>query len=130
MKLIVTGVPTIHVAVDTVFPVDDPYCERFWLPVVGPTAFLVLRRLAAEVNEHGAVDIDLDDFATWFGVTPSVVKKAMDRLVAFRCAKSEGVEYRVALHLPPVYPGQVARFTTSMQERHRAWQATDTGMVA
>jgi len=49
MKLIVTGVPCLKAA--PAHPLaSDLYCEHYWVPVVGPTAYLVARRLEPELR--------------------------------------------------------------------------------
>lgn len=71
MKVTVTRIASVQRIHDT----RSEYVERFWLPLVGPTA-LALARLAT--SDAGRA---CDNAAEWIGVKDAVALRAADRLV-------------------------------------------------
>lgn len=70
------------------------YAETYWLPVVGPTAFLIGRRLADGLERVPGDELCLasvENFARLFGVSGagghSAFWRALGRLVDFRVAR-------------------------------------------
>lgn len=51
------------------YPPDDPYVERYWLPIIGPTAYVMLRRLVAGLaDEPEGYDLDVSLMAECLGL--------------------------------------------------------------
>ena len=85
------------------------YIENCWLPVLGPTASWLYRRLGswAEYNADG-VKIDMADLSASLGLGDSLgrhskLARALDRLVRFDAARWAGTdELQVRTALPPL----------------------------
>ena len=96
-----------------VVPWDDPvveasgidprsaYVEQFWLPVLGPTAVWLLRRIADRFDaEPNGFDLDLDRTAVGLGIGGPDSRHAPLRRALRRCARFRLVR--------PRGPGEVA----------------------
>lgn len=105
------------------FPVLDPYVEIAWLPVIGPSATWMLRRLDSWLSDESArIEVDLSEFGLMLGlgasVTPgSSVQRTMGRLVRFGMADWSGV-LRVRGTLPPLSGRHLARVPVWVREAH------------
>jgi hypothetical protein len=103
------------------------YVEQFWLPVLGPTAIWMIRRLADRFDdEPDGFDLDLDELALCLGLGPtasrySPVRRAVARCVRFGIARSDGQTLAVLERLPTVSSRHLIRLPIPLQERHRAW---------
>ncbi len=106
------------------------YVERFWLPVLGPTATWLLRRLAdlLEDNPAGA-QLDLQDAARRLGLEWSdAVRSPMWRSVV-RCRHFGLARWRspellaVRSRVPLVWRRQLLRLPPALQAEHRDWVA-------
>lgn len=112
-------------------PIGDPYIEMFWLPVLGPTATWLLRRLATGL-EHDPLGytVSMDDLARSIGVACTTGRhnpftRALQRCIMF------GVSYQVpsALHnaiavrtvLPCVSQRHLSRLPEQLQNLHQEW---------
>jgi hypothetical protein len=75
------------VAGDVLFPVDHPYLERCWTSVLGPSAVLLLRRLAELARGGHRAHVDLGELSRDLGIAGvgpnSHVRRSIDRLVRF-----------------------------------------------
>jgi hypothetical protein len=98
-------------------PVTDPYIEMFWLPVLGPTATWLYRRLVSVVLDDAVdfYDVDMADLARSIGVahTPgrhNPFARALQRCTMF------GVAQNVAVH--PVPTISVRRCLPTLPQRH------------
>jgi hypothetical protein len=122
---------------DFVGPAFDPrshYVERFWLPVLGPSAIWLLRRLADRFDEEpdGFV-LDLDEAARCLGLGASAsrhapLRRALARSVRFGLARRPATEkLEVLERLPRVMPRHLIRLPISLQEQHRAWVDAEAG---
>lgn len=127
--------PTLRVVawrdplVDTLgFDPRSLYAEHFWLPVIGPTATWLLRRLAArfEREENGFV-LDLHETSRSLGLggrqSPhSPFARAVTRCVAFGLARRQGHDtIGVRRMLPPLSRRHLIRLPQGLQEAHRRW---------
>lgn len=111
---------TVHVTHTLPGPFDghtpySSYAERFWLPVIGPTAFLAWRRL---VDLYPQAEIDVDVFGAGIGV-PRRIRGSFDRLVQFRVASwgTDGSLW-VAAAMPDLSPRQVAHLPQVLADEH------------
>ena len=108
------------------------YVEQFWLPVLGPSATWLLRRLADGFDEDpDGFELDLDEVARCLGLGGSASRhapllRALARCVRFCLARHQGEDTLEVLHrLPRVAPRHLMRLPISLQERHRALMAAE-----
>lgn len=89
--------PVLDATLDRVgFPLDHPYVEFVWLPVLGPTSVLLLRRAGALLDAHpNGVRVNLVELSQAFGLGPrdgareeigrhSPLRRTLDRVVQFK----------------------------------------------
>lgn len=101
-------------------PVNDPYIEMFWLPVLGPTATWLYRRLASGVIDGTAdtfdsFDVDMAELARSIGVAHTSGRhnpfaRALQRCTMFGAVRSVAVQ--------PVHTVAVRRFLPDLPRRH------------
>ncbi|HEX2064836.1 MAG TPA: hypothetical protein VHE80_10495 [Acidimicrobiales bacterium] len=89
---------TIHAAPHPVrkvqragFPLDHPYLDHCWAPVLGPTGTLLLRRLPWLSKQASLVEMPVVDLSRSLGLGAgtgrnSPVVRTVERLVGFRLA--------------------------------------------
>ena len=104
------------------------YVERFWLPTLGPTSLLLLRRIAAGLDEHPeGIQLDLGELSQALGLghregNSSPVVRSLDRLMQFDLACGEReAGYAVRRSVPPVNRRHVGRLPAPLQDEHHAW---------
>jgi hypothetical protein len=104
------------------------YVERFWLPTLGPTSLLLLRRIASGFDEHPeGIELELGELSQALGVgrregNSSPVVRSLDRLTQFDLACGEReVGYAVRRSVPPVNRRHVGRLPLPLQDEHRVW---------
>jgi hypothetical protein len=104
------------------------YVERFWLPTLGPTSLLLLRRIAAELDHRpDGVELDLADTSQALGLGyraggSSPLARSFERLVQFDLATVTGDgAFAVRRNVPPVNRRHVQRLPDSLQGEHRDW---------
>jgi hypothetical protein len=87
------------------------YVERYWLPLLGPSATWLLRLIAAGFDAHpGGFDLDMAATAAALGLAKSRVHRALDRLVIFGLAeKADGGGTVAVRRLLPALPPHHAR---------------------
>lgn len=109
------------------FGARSDYVEWFWLPVLGPTATWLLRR----------IDFGFDDFPTGYvldarataqalGIAArddigTIFARAISRLSMFGLAHSTQNGYAVRRHLPTVTQRHLQRMPAHLREAHGAW---------
>ena len=104
------------------------YVERFWLSILGPSTVLLLRRFAAELDEHpDGFTLDLADTARALGVgmrggRQSPFIRTLDRVCRFGAARWQTPD-RLAVRrkLPPLTRTQLGRLTPALQQQHQEW---------
>jgi hypothetical protein len=80
------------------FAVNDPYIEMFWLPVLGPTATWLYRRLVSGVlHSPSGYTINMDELARTIGVAYTQGRhnpfvRALQRCVMFGVAEHIAVQ--------------------------------------
>ena len=128
-QLDATGTLLVEVWADPV--VDrfghDPrsrYCERFWLPVLGPSTICLLRHLAAclEVAPEGC-RIDVADTARALGLGERLGRngpfaRTVVRAVDFDMARLTGDTLAVRRRLPPLPRRHLARLPDAARAEH------------
>lgn len=100
------------------------YVELFWLPVIGPTATWMWRRLASvAAATEGPVAYDLEDLAAQLGVRAPVVRHSLERLVTFGLLQHRGgATYAVRTSAPRLRVGSVTRLPESLREAHASFE--------
>lgn len=107
------------------FGVMEAYVELVWLPVIGPSATWMLRRLGAWLPEwESVIEIDLVELAQMLGLGSSVnigssVQRTLRRLVRFGLAHWRG-DLRVRAAVPPLPCRQLSRLPQWVQDAHAA----------
>jgi hypothetical protein len=118
------------------------YVERFWLPVLGPSACWLLRRLASWLDRQpDGFELPVDETAMslGLGVRPgrqAPLRRTIERCCQFRVTHLDGeaATLLVRRKLPPLTRNQVARLPQSLQAAHRAYldqqlrQPNDNGL--
>ena len=105
-----------------------PYPERFWLPTLGPTAFLLIRYIAHRFDRApDGFNLDLAETSRCLGLGErhgrnSPLARSLGRIVQFDLAAQEdGETLAVRRHVPPINRRHVRRLPPSAQEEHDAW---------
>ena len=104
------------------------YAESFWLPIIGPSTYLLLRRLATGLDEHpDGFDLGLLDGASALGLgtrggrnAPFI--RAIARSIQFKLCRYDHETLAVRRRLAPLTRHQAARLTASLRDRHDAWR--------
>lgn len=105
------------------------YVERFWLPILGPTTTLFLRRVAHELDRHpDGFDLPVVDTASAMGLGVSGGRNApflrgMARAAKFKLARPMGHDtLAVQAKLPPLTRVQIERLPAHVRDEHAVWQ--------
>ena len=106
-------------------PVRSTYVERCWLPIIGPSALMVARIAATELD-HGNWDVHWADLAAMVGLTGktgpnSVVVRSVNRLVSFGLAAVPQADpFAVALKLRwrALGPANIRRLPIAARDIH------------
>jgi hypothetical protein len=107
------------------------YVELFWLPVLGPTATWLWRRLASVTsNAAGPVAFDVADLAAQVGVKPVALKHTLERLVRFEFAHRWSLTtFAVPTQAPRVKYHQLIHLPASLQQAHAELEAREAVTV-
>jgi hypothetical protein len=105
-----------------------PYPERFWLPTLGPTAFLLIRYMAHRFDRAPeGFTLDLAETSRCLGLGErggrnSPMARSLGRIVQFDLAAQYDDEtLAVRRSMPPINRRHVRRLPPSAQEEHDAW---------
>jgi hypothetical protein len=105
--------------------VRSPYVERFYMPVLGPTATFVARRLALELDASDGqpIDVNLPELASCLGLTyshgrSSPFSKALQRLVKFGVAHQTDTGLALRIRWPDVAHRHTRRWPERLQQEH------------
>ena len=115
----------------------DTYCERFWLPLLGPSAVLLARQLADHL-ERGPEGFALatEDASRSLGLGPpagrrSAFHRTVARLVQFRLLHFDADDVLLARRrLPGLSRTQVLKLPAGLREAHDAWRAAEQSAPA
>ncbi len=117
-------VPWLSAAIAPVeFPVRHPYVEALWLPVLGPSATWMLRRLGTwAIACPGGTLMVLPELSEsmglgWASGQRSKVQRTIHRLVLFGMARWTG-ELEVRTTVPAVSDRQLARMSSGLVRSH------------
>ena len=109
------------------------YVEHFWLPVLGPSALWILRRIVIGFEEFpGGFEIDVPYMASAVGLSFNAGANSSFTRSLQRCTMF-GVAHQIALlphltvavrtTLPPVSQRHLARLPETLQVAHQQWSA-------
>lgn len=96
------------------------HAERFWLPVLGPTALLAARNLHRRVPEPGdSAVVSMGELAAELGVGSrsgrnAPLVRSLARLLTFGAASLDGSAFLVAAAWPEVPERHRSRFPPSL----------------
>jgi hypothetical protein len=113
----------------------SPYAERFWLPVLGPSTLLLLRRLAERFAEQPTgFELDVSEAAAELGMGSLVGRNGafantLARTVQFGAATTFGGGLAVRRRLPFLPDRHVIRLTEPLRAAHAAWLSHDDRMT-
>jgi hypothetical protein len=105
------------------------YAETFWLPVVGPTALLLLRHLAGRFDDSpSGVELPVAETSRALGIgnrdgSSSPIVRTLLRLEQFDLACSDPTAPTIAVrrNLPPLNRRHLRRLPSGVQARHAHW---------
>jgi hypothetical protein len=105
------------------------YVERFWLPLLGPSSVVLLRRLATELDDNAeAVSLPTESTARSLGLglkggRASTFHRTVDRCRQFHLVhlEDEGRTLLARRKLPPLNRGQVGRLPDEVRAQHDRW---------
>ena len=104
------------------------YVETYWLPTLGPSTLLLLRRLAACFDAHpDGSELPVAETSRALGLgaregRTSPLWRSFHRLVQFDLAREEGEDtLAVRRSVPPVNRRHVRRLPESLQHAHDEW---------
>ena len=103
------------------FPVLSPYVEAVWLPVLGPSATLALRRLGAlAAARPEGVDVDLGDLARDLGLGGATARllRTLRRLEMFGMATSRVDHLAVRTAVGPLPERHLCRLSQRARAAH------------
>jgi hypothetical protein len=130
MPTMITIVPWTDPVIDTIgYDPRTRYAETFWLPVLGPTALLLLRHLAARFDDSPTgLELRVVDTSRALGVgeregSNSPIVRTLTRLEQFDLACSDPCSATIAVrrHLPPVDRRHLRRLPPTLQSVHAHW---------
>lgn len=105
-------------------PLRSEYVERFWLPVLGPTVVLLLRRFAVDLKRSpGGIDIPTAQLAAELGLgmkggQHGPLWRAIERACRFGTATRNGQILSVRLRVTSLSPRQLERLPETLQLAH------------
>jgi hypothetical protein len=107
------------------FDPRSAYVERFWLPLIGPSTLLLLRRFARGLELRPAgFRVSLAETARALGLGAGTgrqapINRTVDRACTYGLARRSGPDtLLVRTHLPPLTRRQVDRLPPLLQRSH------------
>lgn len=103
------------------------YVERYWLAILGPSATLLLRRLARDLEDvPDGFEIQTADLAQELGLGSRGGKhspfwRSVDRICRFGGARRHLDLLEVRRKLPPLTARQAQRLPGALRSAHQAW---------
>ncbi len=105
------------------------YVERFWLPILGPTTTLFLRRVAHELDRRPeGFDLPVLDTASALGLGTSGGRntpflRGVARAAKFRLARPIGHDtLAIQTKVAPLTRTQIERLPAHVRDEHATWQ--------
>lgn len=109
------------------FDARGAYCERFWLPIIGPASLLLLRLAAETCKAHPTgVNLERAEVARSLGLGRSSgpngpLANATKRLEYFSLARQRNDALEVRTHLPAVPNPLLRRVPKHLRDNHATW---------
>lgn len=106
------------------FPLDHPYIEQCWTPVLGPSSVLLLRRIPWLWREATPAEVDVGELGAQLGLgrgdgRHSPIARTVDRIVRFRFAAWSGAgTLDVFTEAPPLSQRHLDRVPRWCANRH------------
>jgi len=106
------------------------YVETFWLPIIGPSSTLLLRRLAEEFDDApDGFEIECASLSREIGLGPRLdrrgaLARTLERCTKFQVLELQGELLYVRRRLPGLSQRQVAKLGTRLQALHHSWTIT------
>jgi len=106
------------------FPLDHPYLEQCWTPVIGPSSVLLLRRCTSLWREGAPAHVRTEDLARQLGLGSGTARNSplwhtVERVVRFRFASMPAAgELGVYTEVPPVPARQLERLPSWCRQQH------------
>lgn len=106
------------------FPLDHPYLEQCWTPVLGPSSVLLLRRMSLLWRDATPALLSTSELGAQLGLgrgtgRHSPANRTVDRIVRFGFASwSSPSSLDVFTEIPPVPAKQLDRLPQWCVERH------------
>jgi hypothetical protein len=103
------------------------YVETFWLPVVGPSTTLLLRRLADEFDaEPEGFEIEASVLSREIGLGARIDRRGafartLERCTKFHLLQQQGDLLYVRQRIPPLSYRQLKRLGPRLQALHHSW---------
>lgn len=113
------------------FDACGDYVELFWLPIIGPTSTLLLRRLTVLAVLHpDGFTVNGPDTALSLGLGAdtgprSSFRKSLQRLSIFGLIRLHGNHSEVRTVVPPLTMKHLARLPEHLQKAHSLWNESD-----
>jgi hypothetical protein len=104
---------------------NGTYSRLAWLPIIGPSSWLIWGTLAAQLRREPRLDWELTALAEAHGISRGagqhgMVRRSLHRLNQFRLLDTlEDTEHLVRLTAPPVSERQLQRLPSFVAELHR-----------
>lgn len=114
--------PSIDVGGCATYAAHDSYVESYWLPLLGPTSWALLRYVHTVGEDHlGAPEVyDTEQMARSLGVNAGTAYKALVRLSQFRlCAKIDAQSFRFADRVRRLDGRELRRLPAFIAQSHR-----------
>jgi len=105
--------------------VDSSYVESYWLPILGPSATWMARRLVSRLYAQGSfIEVPLVELSTSIGLGHGTARNApivrtLTRLVEFGLAVTGGSAYAIWPCFPPLSARLIERLPESLATSHR-----------
>jgi len=105
------------------------YVEQYWLPIVGPSSILLIRKLATNLNANPTgFSFSAAQWAVELGVgsrggTNGTFWRSIERICRFGAARRQGQLLLVRRKLSPLTSRQVSRLPPELRRSHNAWAA-------
>lgn len=105
------------------------YAETFWLPILGPSTTLLMRRLATGFDQEPAgFEVHAADLSRELGLGEALSKnssfvRALDRTIKFNMAQMHANTLYVRRRVPPLADRQLTRLPQRLRRLHDSWLA-------
>lgn len=106
------------------YPVPSAYGEMFWLPLIGPSAYLAFRHLHLRIGATtDRVSVPVESIAACLGLgtgtgRTSSIARTLARLVDFRLASIDHDTYLLVRELPLLSDRYLARLPAELLTAH------------